>query len=109
MEVVQEDLIGPGLLDRVQLLPLDVLDEGDLSGAPAALSRNEAVPVGLLPDDDRLNDAVLPDGVHQALQLAEIDARLVAVWLNPLDVQQDQTRVGRLARFRDEAAQSFAE
>src|SRR3989441_951267 len=87
----------------------DPLDAGDLGGAPAALSRDEAVPVGLLFHDDRLDDTVLPDRFHQPLQPAEVNAGLIAVRLDSPDIQQQETRVGRLGRFRDEAAQSFAE
>ena len=90
---------GQRFFDRVQVLALQVLDERELQHllvgrradngrrlqqadlarrAPAALPGDELILAIPLPHDERLDDAVLADGIDQLLQLlaAELRARL---------------------------------
>ena len=74
---------GLGLLQRAQLLALDVLDQGQLEqavvrdfahhdghggeprllrGAPAPLARDDLVALAVAADEDRLHDPALADG-----------------------------------------------
>ena len=82
-----QGLIPHGLLHGIQVLPLEVLDHGQLGGlpvvglddrhrhllqacqpgsTPAAFAGNDLiVPGGQLPHGQRLDDAVFPDGIRQ--------------------------------------------
>ncbi len=110
-QVVDQAPEGGGLLDRVQVLTLQILDQGqlqdmlgirfpdegrdleqtgDLSRAPAPLAGDQLVLA--LSDgthDDRLQDALTLDGGGQLLQglLGERPARLPLVRLDPVEVQ----------------------
>ena len=88
--LLHQHLVPLGLFDGVQILTLQVLDHGQLhglavvglndhsrhlsqprhtGGAPPALTGNDLVIAGLeLPHRQRLDDAVLPDGVGQVGQ-----------------------------------------
>ena len=81
-EIVDQAAIGFGLLDRVQVFALDVLDKRDLERfcvgkilddhrhvvklgtlrrAPAALAGNNLIIVPHTPDDDRLDNPACPN------------------------------------------------
>jgi hypothetical protein len=81
--------IALGFFDRVEIGPLQILDERELedfkiaggtnnnrhmgkthflSGAPTTLARDQLVPALNRADDERLNNAVLLDGIDQLLQ-----------------------------------------
>ena len=103
LEVLDQLLVGGRLLERVEVLPVEVLHQGllqrqdlvhgahhdgdrgqagALGGAPASLPRDQLEPVvGQLPDEDGLQDAQLRHGGGQAGQrlLVEVGPRLVRV------------------------------
>ncbi|GIU90254.1 MAG: hypothetical protein KatS3mg010_1353 [Acidimicrobiia bacterium] len=102
VEVLDQLLVGRRLLQRVQLLALDVLDDGLLQhrgvvgvpddggdrleadpagGPPATLAGDELEGVALLPDEHRLEDAHLPDRLGEGREalLVEVLARLLGV------------------------------
>ena len=93
LKLVGEAPIGQRLVDRIQVLALDVLDErhleertflprsrrrarrpahgaspASLRGAPAPLARDDLEPVADLAHDDRLNDAVRLDRAREILE-----------------------------------------
>ena len=134
LEILHEEGVGLCLLDDVEVLTLDVLDQGDLtdlgivifshkcryffkscfaSGAQAALTRDELIALlRQAPDDQGLQDAVLADGLAEILErrLVEILARLIAV--GPDLIGRDLLHL--ILRRRDlavlqERAESFAE
>src|SRR5437764_7206462 len=97
--IVDEALIGLRLLDRIEVLSLDILDQGDferllvaefahdrrdfvqprpLRGAPAPLARDDLEAVAVRADDDRLDDAPRLDrgGKLDEALLLEDPARL---------------------------------
>jgi len=102
-EVVQELLVGRGLFQRVELLPVQVLDQrvpeqvivlrllddgadlgqpGPLRGAPAALAHDQLVPAGPdRADDHGLQQADLSDRLGQLVEgvLVEAASRLPRV------------------------------
>jgi len=82
--------VGGGLFDRIETLALEILDEGQFQdllvagfadddgclgqadlerGAQAAFARDQFVLPGDEPDDQRLDDAALADGVNEFAQL----------------------------------------
>ena len=89
-EVVEQLLVGRGLLERVELLPVQVLDQGvpeqivvlsllhdggdlgqpgPLGGTPAALAHDELIPAGPgRADHHRLEQADLPDRLREFLE-----------------------------------------
>ena len=90
---------GPGFLDRVQILALQILDEREfedilvgrfahndrrfgesdaLRRAPAAFARDDFEAVAAPPDDQRLNDAVLFDALDELVDrlVGKVCARL---------------------------------
>jgi hypothetical protein len=89
-EIVQELLVGRGLFQRVELLAVQVLDQGvpqqlvvlgllddgadlgqpgPLAGAPSALAHDELIPAGPgRTDHHRLQQADLPDGFGQLVE-----------------------------------------
>ena len=114
VEVVLEPL---GLFDRVQVAPLDVLDQGGLEhllvvevddadrdlgqagplgGPQPPLAGDQLESVAGRPDDHRLQDAVLADAGGQLGELVVVErfAGLVGVSLNPVD-GDDGRRAGR--------------
>src|SRR6266542_588929 len=105
-ELICELPIGMGLLHRVEVGTLDVLDQrqlelaaigevpddcrdplqsGHLRRSEAALSGNELVAVEHLGHEDRLQDAVLPDARCEILYclVGTAATRLVRVWADP--------------------------
>ncbi len=126
-QIVDQRLEGGRLLDGVQLLALEVLDEGqlqqpvvrdllhdrrdleqprDLGRPPAALPRDQLVLPPLdRPDDHRLEHPVLLHRRRQLLQalLLEPLPRLLPVGHDPVQVQLGQPRLRgrrRLGRLR---------
>jgi hypothetical protein len=114
-EVVEELLVGGRLLERVQLRPVEVLqqrvaqqvavvrladDRRDrrqarrLRRAPATLAHDELVPVTDGADDDRLQHADLADGSYELVErlLVEHRARLTRVGTDRLDRQLREPR-----------------
>src|SRR5690606_19483414 len=88
-ELAVEALEGVGHLDGVEVLALDVLDERDLhqavvgefldddgnlvkaghaGGSEAALASDELVGVAVAADDQRLDDAILANGLRELLE-----------------------------------------
>ncbi len=107
-EVAGEALVGAGLLDRVEVLALEVLDDGDLhrllvgdladdggdggfagalGGEPAALSGDELEASGVLADGDGLDDSGDLDGVGEFVEggFVEVGAGLVGIAVDELD------------------------
>ena len=119
-ELDQQLLVGGGLLQRVELDPVDVLQQRvaqqdvvarpphdgrdaretrPLRRPPAPLAHDELVPPGpRLADDDRLQQPELPDRVLEFRKrlLVEDSSRLLRVRLDRLDV--DVAVVGRARR-----------
>ncbi|KAK0330219.1 hypothetical protein LTR94_033717, partial [Friedmanniomyces endolithicus] len=98
-EFVEQPLIGLRLLDRVEILPLDILQKSDLQRfavgivadddrhlvetralrrAPAAFAGDDLVIMAVGADDDRLDHAALGDRGGEFLQrgFVEMAARL---------------------------------
>ena len=107
-EIAGEALVGAGLLDRVEVLALEVLDDGDLhrllvgdladdggdggfagalGGEPAALAGDELEASGVLADGDGLDDAGDLDGVGEFVEgdFVEVGAGLVGIAVDELD------------------------
>ena len=110
-ELVHQPLVAFGLFQGGQVLPLDVLDQrdfqrfpvreladddrhlmqpGKLGRAPAALAGDDLVDLGvvrMLPDQQRLKDAALAHGIHEALDrfLVEPAPRLELARRHELD------------------------
>ena len=101
-ELVEQPLIGLRFLDRVEILPLDILqqrdlqrlavaivadDDGDfvqpraLRRAPAAFASHDLIIVAVRADDDRLDHPALRDGSGEFLErgFVEMAARLAGV------------------------------
>src|SRR5438105_6199587 len=108
---VDQLLIPFRLLDRVQILALDILDQGQLGGgrlvdladdrrdrvqpgalrrAPAALAGDDliALAVAVRPQQDRLEHAALGNRIGEFVDriLAELDSRLIGVGANAPDL-----------------------
>ncbi len=123
-ELFDEPVQRARLLDRIQVLALDVLDQRDrdgrlvrdvahdgrdrvqareLCGAPAALARDDLVTrlaVALRrqrPHDDRLDDALRFDRLGELRErvVAHVDARLVAAALEEVDGHLAERGLGR--------------
>ena len=108
-ELVDEPPKRLGLLHRVEVLALEVLDDGPLGkltiiqvphngghsvepgqlrSPPATLTGNELVTAGRIrPDHNRLHQAVLSNGLSQTCQLVLIDglSRLIGAGTNRVD------------------------
>ncbi len=107
-EFAGEALVGAGLLDRIEILALEVLDDGDLHrllvgdladdgrdggfsgalrGEPAALAGDELVASGMLADGDGLNDAGDLDGVGEFVEgdIVEMGSGLVRIAVDQFD------------------------
>ena len=97
--------ICPAFLDRIQLLPLNVLDKsklqefvvgyvpddcryptqlGSLRGPPSALTRHDLVSIAGASYNNRLYNAILADGPCEFVQLRIIKAGagLLRIWFN---------------------------
>ena len=122
-ELVLERLIAARLLDRVQILALEILHERvperlgvvhladdrrdrrpsrELRRAEPPLAEDELVAVSRAPDDDRLQDAVQPDRLGELPQVlvVEMRARLMGIRIDPFDVE-----ILHAFRLRDALAQ----
>jgi hypothetical protein len=117
-ELREQLLVGGRLVERVQLDPVDVLQQGvakhrvvagvpddrrqalqpgPLRGTPAPLAHDELVgPGGRLADDDRLQETELADRVLQLREgiFVEGGARLVRVGLDGGEVDLAEGRAG---------------
>ncbi len=130
VELADQPVERAGLLERVQVLALDVLDErhrdrgfvghdaddgrdvvqaGHLRGPPATLARDDLVAdrlAGLLGGErahhDRLHDALGADRVGEFLQAfgTHVEARLVAAALQQVDRDAREFLVARRGRDR---------
>ncbi len=112
-ELIREALEGVGLLDRVQVLALEVFDErhlerdflgnvanddgnarecGPLGGAPAAFTGNQLVAKTHPADDERLHDSARTDRARQLFDglLAEAGARLIGAGIDQVDIDLKQ-------------------
>ena len=102
-EVIEQLLVGRRLFERVELLPVQVLDQrfpehvvvlrllddgadlaqpGPLGGAPPPLAHDELVPAGAHGADDHgLQQADLPDGLGELIErvLVEAPPRLAGI------------------------------
>ena len=128
---VDQLAIALGLLDRVQILALDILDQRDLRRrrlvdladdrrdrvqprplrrAPAALAGDDLKPVAVGPQQDRLEHPALGDRIGQLVDrfLAELDARLVGIGPDPrdLDLAHAAARARRARRPPERGAAS---
>src|SRR5512143_3043409 len=132
-ELFGEVLEGLGLFDRIQVGALDVLDErqleqllvagaahdaghglepGAAGGLPAAIAGDDGVGAAISGrDNERLDNAVLPDGSSQLLQLlfAEGLARLARVADDGINGDLDCATLARSGATRDESIKTFAE
>jgi hypothetical protein len=116
--------VGIGRLERIEVLALEVLDQGELelvpvgqlpnhgrdpveagclSSALASLAGHQLVSIDRLGDQDRLQDAVLDDARRQGREPIRIEplARLAWVRGDPTDLQLDRGRLTGVA-LRDE-------
>jgi hypothetical protein len=94
VEIGREAIEREGDFDRVQVFPLDVLDERDFEEmlvgnvldyggqlrearefrrAPATLAGDELITVAMRPDNQRLDDAVCGDGIGKLLEPRRIE------------------------------------
>jgi len=128
---VDELPVREGRLDRVEVLPLEVLDERELEllvvrelahdrgdpiqagrdGCPkAAFTRDQLVAVEDLRHEDRLDDAVLGDARRERGQgrLVHVVARLVRVRSDPVGGDLGRRRLARVA-LRDERGKPATE
>ena len=116
-ELVDQLAVGLGRLERVEVLALEVLDEGELEllaigeladdrrdaveagrlrGAQPPLAGDELVAVDRLGDEDRLEDAVLGDARGQRREALGVEplARLVRVRRDPRRSRSRSTPAG---------------
>jgi hypothetical protein len=121
-ELLEQLLVGGSLLERVELDAVDVLQQGvaehgvvggvpddgrhgvqagDTGRPQAALAHDEFVTaIRILPDDDRLEQPELPDGVAELLQRLVVEdlARLLRVGDDVTDGDLAQLRTGNAER-----------
>ena len=136
MKLVGEAPVGDRLFDGIQVLALDVLDQrdgekpilgdvadddrhleqpGPLSGAPAALPRDDLVTLVHFPDDDRLDDAVRSNRARQLVDpfVVHVGARLELVGTKEIGIDFERAvgggRRGGRRRVGDQRAQAAAE
>ena len=130
-ELVHQLAIGAGRLHRVEVLALEVLDEGELELLPvgelpndrrdalqaghagcanAPLAGDELVAVDRLGDEDRLDHAVLADALGEAREgvVVHPQARLARVLADPRERDLDRAG-GRRRTLRDEGGEAAAE
>jgi hypothetical protein len=109
VKFVGKALEGVRLLDGIEILALEVLDEGHLHrhtlgyvadddghsmhlsalrGTPAALACNQLITLALLADDERLHDAAGTDGLSEFIErvFAEARARLIRARIDQVNV-----------------------
>jgi hypothetical protein len=121
--VVEQPSVGARFVNRVEVLALDVLDEGhlqqllvgdladddrnaqqpgNLCGAPAALAGDDLEALADAPDDDRLDDAVGADRLGQLLErrLIHLGARLARVGHETVQVDLERRATRRLRGYR---------
>ncbi len=89
-EIAMEAFVGAGLLDGIEIFTLEILDESELQhlaiacraddcwsfgelefarGTPAPFTSDEFVLVAYLPNDERLDDATLPNALYEFLEM----------------------------------------
>ena len=132
--LLEQHPVAPGLLDGVEVLALEVFDQGQLHGlavvgldhehgdfiqsrqprgAPAALTGDDLIVFPRqLPHRQRLQDAVGRDGIGQGLQGLVVEARagLLRVGLHPLDGDLLHAGAGRgRLKVTQQGAESFAQ
>ena len=94
VELPREPREGPRLLDRIEVFALEILDERELEHvligrfaqdhrhlrqpdplrrAPAAFAGDQLIAIVPPPHDERLDDAVLGDGIDELLQLLVVE------------------------------------
>src|SRR5207249_4592882 len=80
-------------------------------GAPPPLAGDDLEAIAEAAHHNRLDDAVDPDRFGQLAEPRFVDMRagLELVWRQPIDVDVDRGRAGRLGEVRDQGAQSFSE
>src|SRR5690606_30895206 len=81
-------------------------------GAPATFARDDAEPVAVAPDDDRLDDAVSADrgGKLLELRVIHVRARLEIVRHELIDLELRRVRrTRRVGQIRNQGAQALAE
>ena len=125
-ELVLEDRVRAGFLDRREVLARDVLDErkqkgvaivggadergngreaGRLGGAPTALARDQLIgSVRDRPDDDRLDDTLNPDRLGEARERLGIEA---PAWLEPVRPDRSHGELRQLGVVADSAEQDL--
>jgi len=128
-----EPLVGLGDLQGVELLAMDVLDEGDLElllfgdvpnedgdlaqagslgGPPTAFPDDDLIVIVLGGHDDRLHDARLLDRLGEFVNrlVVELDPRLKGVGLDVLEIELGEPLVLEDAELvRDERSQTFSQ
>ena len=134
MVVVHQRFVALGFFDGVKVFALEVFDErelghlavirldddgghfgktGDARGAPAALARDDLIVAGRkAADRQRLDNAVLADGIGQILQslFIEVAARLIGVGFDLRDGEIEVVgRVGAQGGVAQQRAEPLAE
>ena len=118
---LHEALVAEGHFDRIQVLALDVLDDGHLqhalvvgvadvggnhvhpghdAGAVAALAADDLVLGTLLPDGEGLDEPEGADGVRQLLEGFRVEAHPGLEGVRFDEVHGDAEHVGRVLLFR---------
>jgi hypothetical protein len=129
--VLDEALVGAGLFEGVEVVPLDVFDQGELEGLavggfgdhdrnladagktgglPAALADDEAEAAAFGDSDDEgLNNAVLADGGGEGFEAVAVEvlARLLGVGVDGVDI--DLADAGGLGGGRKEGIETATE
>ena len=123
---VEQPPVGGRLVDRIEVLPLDVLDQrdlqqlvvadlahdhgrpqeaGNLRGAPPALAGDDLEAVAAAPHEDRLDDAVHADRLRELLErpLLNLQARLPRVGHDAVEIDLERY-AARRGRDADGAA-----
>src|SRR5580765_1114252 len=111
--LINEFSVRLGFLNRIQFLPLNILDQRELKQffvgnfpdksryaakfrtlcrTPAPLARNDLVTASCLTDDDWLNDAIRTDRLRQLFKIAlgKPGSRLLRIWLDQVDVDLER-------------------
>ena len=126
-ELLNQRRAGPGLVDRVEVLPHDVLDQrrlqplclvrpaddrgdgrepGFAGRAPAPLAGDELVAtVGQGPNDQRLHDARVGDRGGQAFDRLGVDARPRLARIGANQIDRELTELCLRRRFRQDCGE----
>src|SRR6185437_4131879 len=82
-----------------------------LRRAPPAFAGDDAIEIADLLDQNRLNDAVVPNGLRKFIELGvvHLDTRLFFVRREEIDVDFNSALTRRLGRVWNQRAQSFSE